>query len=93
MKTNAKTIKEVLLENKELKNLLKLAIYAEIEEGFFELFNELKQIVKIEKFENDVIYISVENSIWKNELFMQKKIMIEKINKYFKSKIIDIKFI
>lgn len=53
----------------------------------------IAEVTKAEKIENQVLFIKVNHSTWRNELHYQKADIIEKINKRIGQKIvIDIKF-
>jgi len=46
------------------------------------------------EIEKRSLFIKVENSVWRNELNLQRRIIIEKINKYFDKDVVQtIKFI
>ncbi len=66
----------------------------EVVEKFVEIFPEFKKIAKAKKVRNGILFLRVENSVWRNELHLNKAIMIERINKYVNKKVINnIKFI
>lgn len=93
MTKNFKTIKDIINENEFFRNLRRLAIYAEITEKFYKIFKDLEGIVTIEKIENDIIFFRADDAVWRNELLILKKKIIDKINKKFNSEIKDIKFV
>jgi len=61
---------------------------------FEKIFPELSSIAKAVKVEKQILYLKVENSVWKSELNFQKARLIEKINNHFRAKALKgIKFL
>lgn len=89
-----RSINEVLDKEKEFEKLrLSLKNY-NIADEFEKIFPELKIIAKAVKVEKQVLFLKVENSVWKSELNFQKTLLIEKINRYFNETVIkSIKFL
>src|SRR3989339_886229 len=72
---------------------LSLKNYNVVDE-FEKIFPELKQIATAVKLEKQVLFLRVENSVWKSELNFQKTLLIEKINKHFNEVVIkSLKFL
>ena len=89
-----KTIEDVLNGESEFSNLRETVRNYEIVDKFEVIFPELNQIAKAVKIEKLVLFLKVENSVWKSELNFRKNIVVEKINKYFNEQVIKtIKFI
>ena len=60
---------------------------------FSELFPELSKTVEARSVSKGILYLSTENSVLKSELFLQRNLIVEKINTHFKENVIvDIKF-
>lgn len=58
-----------------------------------EKFNEIvgEQIarqVKLKNFEKGILKIEVESSVWKNEIFLLREKIIEKLNKAFGKQVV-----
>ena len=89
-----RTIIDVIDKEKEFEKLrVSLQNYNVVEE-FEKIFPELKLIAKAVKLEKQVLYLRVDNSVWKSELNFQKTILIEKINKHFNEVVIkSLKFL
>ncbi len=61
--------------------------------NFYEIFNDLKKIAVPKKIKNNILYLEVENSVWRSELKFKEQIIIEKINNFIKEeRIKKIKF-
>lgn len=89
-----RTINEVLDKEKEFEKLRERLKNYNIAEEYERIFPELKMIAKAIKVEKRVLFLKVENSVWKSELNFQKTLLIEKINKYFNETVIkSIKFL
>lgn len=61
---------------------------------FGKIFPDLAKIAQAVKTEKKVLFLRVENSVWRNELRFMEKIIIEKVNKFFKEdRIKGVKFV
>lgn len=89
-----KSIAEIISGDEALKNIRELVKKADVVEKFEIIFPDLKKIARAVKVEKNVLYLSVENSVWRSELKFKQKIIIDKINAYFKETIIkSVKFL
>ncbi len=62
---------------------------SELQEKFCEIVGEqIANQTKIKNFENGVLTIEVESSVWKNELFFMRDQIKDKINQSFNRKIV-----
>ncbi len=88
-----KTVGEVLNTDKNFKIFNLKVKEQEVLEKFPELFPKLKNLVKPKRIVNSILFLSVENSVLRSELNINKKSMLKKINKELDNSIItDIKF-
>lgn len=89
-----RSINEIIDSEKEFEKLREVLKNYNIVEEFERIFPELSNIAAAKKAEKQILYLRVENSVWKSELNLQKNILINKINKYFGKEVIKgIKFI
>ena len=89
-----KTVEEILNTEKEFINLRESLKNYKIVDEFEKMFPDLKIIAEAVKVETNVLYLRVENSVWKSELNFNKNLIIEKINKHYNQSIIKtIKFL
>lgn len=89
-----RSINEIIDSEKEFEKLREVLKNYNIVEEFERIFPELSNIATAKKAEKQILYLRVENSVWKSELNLQKNILINKINKYFGKEVIKgIKFI
>ncbi len=62
--------------------------------NFYEIFKDFEKIAVPVKVKKNVLFLSVENSVWRSELKFKEQSIIEKINKFLKEdRIIKIKFV
>ena len=74
-----------------LRNLLK---NSDVVAEFSVLFPTLNKIAEAIKADKKTLFLKVENPTWRNELKIKEKVIIERINKFFKEERIKwIKFI
>ena len=89
-----KTINDVINTEKEFTNLKETIKNYDIVDSFSKIFPELSVIAKAVKVEKKILFLRVENSVWRSELSFRKSLIVEKINIYFNEQIIKtIKFI
>lgn len=88
-----KSISEILQSEKEFDKIREIAEEYNVVEEFINIFPELRGIAEAKRIDKHILYLKVENSVWKSELNLQKKVLIERINKHFKKEIVkNIKF-
>lgn len=94
MRQKIKSVFDVINEEKEFENLRTAAKNFGVVEKFGEIFPDLEKITKAIKVERQILFLHVENSVWRSELNLRQKLMIERINTYFKEEIVKtVKFI
>lgn len=89
-----KSLIQILQEEKGFDLLRESLNNYEVVEDFAVIFPELSKIAKAVRVEKKVLFLKVENSVWKSELNFQKNLLIEKINKHYNEAVIKtIKFL
>jgi len=87
------SLTDVFAKDKSLSNLRLTISESEVISEFENIFPNFKNSVKAVNVKSGTLYLSVENSVLKSELHLQRKLMIEKINKHFDKKVlVNIKF-
>ncbi|MCP5061446.1 MAG: DUF721 domain-containing protein [Ignavibacteriae bacterium] len=87
------SLTDVFAKDKSLSNLRLTISESEVITEFENIFPNFKNSVKAVNVKSGTLYLSVENSVLKSELHLQRKLMIEKINKHFEKKVlVNIKF-
>ena len=62
--------------------------------NFYEIFKDFEKIAVPVKVKNNILFLRVENSVWRSELKFKEQNIIEKINRYLKEeRIKKIKFV
>ncbi|OGU56162.1 MAG: hypothetical protein A2V66_09485 [Ignavibacteria bacterium RBG_13_36_8] len=93
MRKRIKKFSEIIEENKEFEKIKHIAEGYGIVERFNDIFPDLKMVAKAIKVDKNILFLRVENSVWKSELNFSKNVMIDKINRYFHKNVINgIKF-
>ncbi|OGU35335.1 MAG: hypothetical protein A2068_00915 [Ignavibacteria bacterium GWB2_35_6b] len=94
MPKDFKSLQEVLGKEKAFEKVRTAAKEYEVLEKFSEIFPDLKKVADAVKIEKGVLFLKVENSVWKSELKFRQTTIIEKINKKFNEAIVKtIRFI
>lgn len=94
MPDNFRSISDVLFKEREFSKIVAKAKEEEIVTKFSEIFPELNAIAKAIKFNRNILFLRVENSVWRSELNLKQQAMISKIKKQFSNIHIEkIKFI
>ncbi len=89
MSTDYKSLEEILQVIIKKQNLEKVLEFYDLKERFSDIVGEqIAKQVKIEKFEKGVLTLQVESSAWKNEIFLLRENIIEKINQSFGKQIV-----
>lgn len=90
MSADYKSLEEILQVIIKKQNLDKVLELYDLKERFNEIVgDQIAKQVKIEKFEKGILTLEVESSAWKNEIFLLREKIIEKINQSFSKKIIQ----
>jgi Dna[CI] antecedent, DciA len=88
------SIGEIINNEPALRQIKNLIRAGDVVSDFFKIFPELERNVKPVKTEKKVLYLSVENSVLRNELKFRENLIVEKVNKYFSENIIkSIRFV
>ena len=87
-RSSFRTIDDVLNNEGEFSNLRESLKNYNIVDEFGNIFPELKLIAQAVKVEKQVLFLRVENSVWKSELNFNKNLIAEKINKHFNQQVI-----
>lgn len=88
MPDNFKSLPDILGKEKAFEKVRKAAKEYDVIEKFSEIFPDLKKVAEAVKIENGVLFLRVENSVWRSELKFRQTNLIDKINKKFNEKIV-----
>jgi hypothetical protein len=84
-------LSEIINSNSEFEGLRKKIKETEVVDGFLDIFPDLAKVAKALKVDKKILFLKVENSVWRSELRFSENIIVEKINTFFKEE--RIKFI
>jgi hypothetical protein len=94
MREKYKSIPDVIKKEQAFEAIRKKALEYDITSEFKQIFPELKSIAKAVKVDTKVLFLRVDNSVWRSELNFKRNLIIEKVNKHFNGKVIKhIKFV
>ena len=94
MPKDFKSLQDVFGKEKAFEKVRTAAKEYEVLEKFSEIFPDLKKVADAVKIEKGVLFLKVENSVWKSELKFRQTTIIEKINKKFNDPVVKtIRFI
>lgn len=51
---------------------------------FYKIFPDLEKIVKPVKVDKNVLFLSVSNAAWRSELKFKEKVIVDKVNEFYK---------
>jgi hypothetical protein len=89
-----KSVPDVIKNEKAFAAVRKKAMEYDITSEFVEIFPELKTIVRAIKVDKEILFLHVENSVWRSELNFKRLTIVEKVNKHFGNEVIkNIKFV
>ena len=89
-----KSINDIIEKEKDFEKLRDTVKNYNVVDEFKNIFPELSKVAQAIKTEKKILFLKVENSVWKSELNLQKNILIEKINKHYNEQVIkSIKFL
>lgn len=93
MPDNFKSLTEILSKDRAFEKFRKSVSEQDVVNEFHEIFPDLTKTVTANNIHNGILYLIVENSVLRNEIYLNKSVVIEKINNYFNQPLInDIKF-
>ncbi len=89
MEHQIKSLYEIINFEPEFKRVRTLIYETMVIEKFYEIFPNYEKIALPIKIKKKVLTLKVENPVWRNELFFQKELLVEKINDFFGDKRIN----
>ena len=89
MHNEFKSVSEIISKEREFKTFRKAAKEYEVMDIFYEIFPELKKVVKVKSIKDGTLTLIVENSVWRSELKFKQNNILEKINCYIKSELVN----
>ncbi|MHB8929461.1 MAG: DUF721 domain-containing protein [Melioribacteraceae bacterium] len=87
-RSSFRTLDDLLKNENEFSNLRESLKNYDIVDEFEKIFPELKKIAQAVRVDKQILFLRVENSVWKSELNFKKNLIADKINKHFNQQII-----
>ncbi len=84
-----KKVSDIISKDGEFKTFRKVAKEYEVMNIFYEIFPELKNVVKVKSIKDGLLTLIVENSVWRSELKFKQNNILEKINCYIKTDLVN----
>jgi hypothetical protein len=78
-----KSLEDILNTEPGLEKVRKLIKQSDVVLEFYEIFPDLKKLVKAVKVDKKILFLKVENSVLRSELKFKEVLMVGKINEYF----------
>ncbi len=89
-----RSIEEIFNTDTALTNVRNFVKQADVVLMFPKIFPDIKKFVDAVKLEKQVLFLRVENSVWRSELKFRQKLIIERINNHCAENVVkSIKFI
>ncbi len=94
MPNNFKSISEIIHREKAFSKVIEKSRQQEVIDKFYVIFPELKKIAEVIRVDKEILFLRVENSVWRSELNLNRESLINKLNNQLEDKVINkIKFI
>ncbi len=94
MPNNFRSLSDIIYKEKAFNKIVNKVREQEVVHSFSKVFPELDNVAKAIKVERKILFLRVENSVWRSELNLRQDAIIKKIkNKLEKADIEKIKFI
>ncbi len=94
MPNKFRAISDIIESEKEFGGIRKFVKEQDVIDKFEDILPDIIKISEPKKVSNKILFLRVENSVYRNELNLIRGVIIEKINKYFGEEVIvSLKFI
>lgn len=84
-----KSVSDILNNDSAFSGFRKVAKENDVLEEYYNIFPDLKNVSEPVKVSKGILFLRIENSVWKSELNLRRNIIIERINKHFESEVIS----
>jgi len=71
-------------KNPAFDGLRKRLKESDIVNDFYKIFPDLEKIAKPVRVEKTVLFLSVPNAAWRSELKFKEKVIVDKVNEFYK---------
>jgi len=84
MPEDIKSIGDIINNDPVFSNLRNVMQQSDVVIEFIKIFPDLLKIASAVKVEKSTLFLRVENAAWRSEIKFKEKIIIDKVNEYFK---------
>jgi len=84
MPEDIKSIGDIINNDPVFSNLRNVMQQSDVVIEFIKIFPDLVKIASAVKVEKKTLFLRVENYAWRSEIKFKEKIIIDKVNEYFK---------
>jgi hypothetical protein len=84
MPEDIKSIGDIINNDPVFSNLRNVMQQSDVVIEFIKIFPDLLKIASAVKVEKNTLFLRVENAAWRSEIKFKEKIIIDKVNEYFK---------
>jgi hypothetical protein len=89
-----RSLAEIFEREPDLERVRNSVKQYDVVDFFSEIFPDLSKVAQAVKTEKKMLFLRVENSVWRNELRLKEKTIVENVNKYFnEERIKGVKFV
>ena len=78
------SIEDIINNNPGLEKVRRIIKQTDVSADFYKVFPDLEKIALPVKVKKKVLYLQVENPAWRNELKFMEKVIVDKVNQFFK---------
>ena len=88
-----RSLTDILKKDKAFARFRKSVTEQDVLTEFSEIFPSLRKTVIAQNINKGILYLTVENSVLRNEIYLNKNKLLEKINLHFGEQLVaDVKF-
>ncbi len=84
MPNSFKSFSDAFNSEPAFEGLRKIIKESDVVSDFNKIFPDLEKVASAIKVERRVLSLKVENPTWRNELKFREKLIVDKVNEYFK---------
>ena len=84
MPNSFKSFSDAFNSEPAFEGLRKIIKESDVVSDFNKIFPDLEKVASAIKVEKRVLSLKVENPTWRNELKFREKLIVDKVNEYFK---------
>jgi hypothetical protein len=84
MHSSFRSLAEIFEQEPDLTGIRNSVKQFDVVDSFEKIFPDMVKVAQAVKTEKNILFLRVENSVWRSELRLREKIIVENVNKFFK---------